>query len=59
MTAKKPAQDREPVRRATVPESIVWCLQQYVEAYAEQFEVKEEVRHGRKILRVFRADREP
>ncbi len=42
----------------TIPESIVWCLQ-HVAAYAERFEVKEEVSGQRKVLRIFLANRQP
>jgi hypothetical protein len=59
MSAKNSNQDRESVGAAMLPESVVWCLQHYVEAYAERFEVKEEVSGERKVLRVFLADRQP
>ncbi len=59
MRAKNPTQDRESVGAATIPDSVVWCLQHYVQAYAERFEVKEEVSGGRKVLRVFLANRQP
>ncbi len=56
MGPKNSAQNDAPGSRLAIPESVVWCLRHYVEAYPDRFHLKEEITNARKILRVLVAD---